>query len=243
MNIDVLVNDFAIRSFRDVADEDYIAARMAYKARLVPQFLWLSLQALEKYFKCVLVLNRVPAKKGHRLAACLKELEAKCDFSVSLSAVSREFIQYIDTFGSYRYFESSYYIHGPKLVLLDRAIWEVRRYARPLRYELNLLDGRKREMLPLELDANMRAEKTSPHKFKIIGGHLERIIDDLEHPAREPLLWQNAYFGKRPRKRVRMKVYMSSANSPLTMHPEILDEVLKYVHLPRDVIEAYRNAS
>ena len=63
MNIDVLVNDFATRSFRNMADEDYIAARMAYRAQLVPQFLWLSLQALEKYLKCILVLNRIPARK------------------------------------------------------------------------------------------------------------------------------------------------------------------------------------
>jgi hypothetical protein len=43
-----LLNDFAIRSFRDVADGDYIVARMAHRATLVPQFLWSSLQAIEK---------------------------------------------------------------------------------------------------------------------------------------------------------------------------------------------------
>jgi len=29
-----LINDFAIRSFRDTADGDYIAARMAFRAAL-----------------------------------------------------------------------------------------------------------------------------------------------------------------------------------------------------------------
>jgi hypothetical protein len=39
----ILVNDFAIRSFRETADKDYIAARMAYRARLIQPFLWSAL--------------------------------------------------------------------------------------------------------------------------------------------------------------------------------------------------------
>jgi len=34
----ILVNDFAIRSFRETADKDYITARMAYRARLIQPF-------------------------------------------------------------------------------------------------------------------------------------------------------------------------------------------------------------
>ena len=43
----ILVNDFAIRSFRETADKDYIAARMAYRARLIQPFLWSALHCLE----------------------------------------------------------------------------------------------------------------------------------------------------------------------------------------------------
>jgi hypothetical protein len=39
MDKEILLNDFAIRSFREVADYDYITARMAYRSKLVPQFL------------------------------------------------------------------------------------------------------------------------------------------------------------------------------------------------------------
>ena len=56
------VNDFAIRSFRDIADGDYIAARMAYRAMLPVQFLWSSQQALEKYLKCILFIRRITAR-------------------------------------------------------------------------------------------------------------------------------------------------------------------------------------
>jgi hypothetical protein len=44
-----LLNDFAKRCFRDVADHDYILARLAYRSGLFPQFHWCALQAIEKY--------------------------------------------------------------------------------------------------------------------------------------------------------------------------------------------------
>ena len=48
-SMDVKVNSFAIRSFRETADKDYITARMAYRARLMQPFLWSALHCLEKY--------------------------------------------------------------------------------------------------------------------------------------------------------------------------------------------------
>ena len=47
MNLDPFINDFAIRSFRDTADEDYIAARMCWRAQLIPPFLWSTLQGIQ----------------------------------------------------------------------------------------------------------------------------------------------------------------------------------------------------
>lgn len=46
--LDRLLNDFATRCFRDVADGDYIAARLAWRAKLFPQFLSSAQQAPEK---------------------------------------------------------------------------------------------------------------------------------------------------------------------------------------------------
>jgi hypothetical protein len=68
MDIDAFLNDYAIRCFRDQADRDYIVSRMAYRARLYSQFHWSGLQAIEKYFKAILLLNRIPSKRiGHDL--------------------------------------------------------------------------------------------------------------------------------------------------------------------------------
>ena len=57
------VNTFALRSFRDTADKDYIHARMAYRGDLFPQFHWSALHALEKYAKCISILTRIPKPK------------------------------------------------------------------------------------------------------------------------------------------------------------------------------------
>ena len=74
--IDRRINDFAIRAFRDVADRDYLAARLACRADLIPQFLWSAQQAIEKYLKCILLLNRIQAKNvRHDINEALKLLE------------------------------------------------------------------------------------------------------------------------------------------------------------------------
>ena len=73
-NTDPLLDSFAIRTFRDMADGDYIMARSAYKNRLVPQFLTASHQAIEKYIKCILLLNRIKSRHiNHSLARGLQK--------------------------------------------------------------------------------------------------------------------------------------------------------------------------
>jgi HEPN domain-containing protein len=239
---DALLNDFTIRSFRDTADQDYIAARLAFRARLISQFLWSSLQAFEKYLKCLLVLNRIPAKRGHDLGEILQEFEKQNSFEIRLTPPTRKFLQFLDTYGRHRYFESSWYVMGGELVDLDRAVWEVRRYARVMFYEFHFTDRPKVSALPIELRRNIDAESRHPHEFHTMGGHLESIVEKKTHPARDALIWQNGFFGRSHRRSVQMRSGLQAANSPLTLHPELLDEVLKYVWLPKDVIHAYRNA-
>jgi HEPN domain-containing protein len=240
MTIDVLVNDFAIRSFRDVADHDYITARMAYRARLFEQFHWSGLQAIEKYLKCVLLLNRIRATDvGHSLARALKRAE-KLPFQLHLTPTARNLIDHLDTYGRFRYLEASYYVAGPKLVELDRTVWEIRRYCQVLNYGIALSSGMTRNMLHLELQLIAKSEDQPPHLFRLNGGELEKILTNPKHPARQALVWNNFCFAGRRRKKLRMRTGLFAKNSPLSLHPEILDEVLKFVYLPADVIKAYR---
>lgn len=241
MNKEILINDFAIRSFRDVADYDYIAARLAYRAKLVPQFLWSSQQAIEKYLKCILLLNRVKAKHvRHDLNAALKLIQKHCHFKLSMQDSTYEFIKYIDTYGQVRYLDTPFYATGLAIMKLDKTVWDIRRYCRTLNYWGRLQNGEIKQMSNIELPIIEQSENLPPHAFKIMDGALEKIIHNKKHPAREPLLWQNPFFGQRTRKTVRLSLYSHSTNSPLSLHPEILDDITEYVRIPDKVAKESR---
>ena len=221
---DVLLNDFAIRCFRDVADADYIAARLAYRSDLTMQYLWASQQAIEKYLKCILLLNRIPAADvKHDLELGLAKIVG-AGITLDLTEPTKKFIDYIDTYGRFRYLETCPYMFGEDIIKLDRTVWELRRFC-------TLAEHGRQEKL--------KDGFVAP-KVRLSGGYLEKIIDKDTHPARAPLLWQNGFFGKRIRKKVRVKGGFHANNSPLFLNPHIIEEVLKYVYVPKELQAAYR---
>lgn len=82
------INSFARQSFRDQADRDYVAARLACRYELYRQFLWASQQAIEKYLKAILLYNRNEAKTGHDLTKALLRVE-NLGLKIELSTRSR----------------------------------------------------------------------------------------------------------------------------------------------------------
>ena len=240
MNTEILLNDFATRSFREIADQDYIAARLSYRHGLFSQFHWQSLQSIEKYLKAILLYNRIKATDiNHDLEKAIKHTR-KLPFEILRSESTDNFIKHLSNFGRFRYLEASYYLHGPKIVELDKAVWEIRRYCAVLNYDIKLPAGSTKNMLELELEKIRNSEKKPYHKFKIIGGLLEKIVDTPKHTSRSALIWQNAFFGKVTRRNVRVPTTLHAVNSPLYLHPEIIDEVLKFVFLPKEVANAYK---
>ncbi|WP_177186345.1 HEPN domain-containing protein [Nitrosomonas sp. Nm166] len=130
--IELYINNFATRSFRNTADLDYIAARMCYRAALYSQFLWSALQAFEKYYKAILLYNRIVAKDiKHDLAIAQKYAKKLC-FVIELSASSIKLLEHLNSYGQYRYLEVSYFVKGSVFAELDKAVWELRRYCRVL---------------------------------------------------------------------------------------------------------------
>ncbi|AKU20780.1 hypothetical protein ACZ75_03910 [Massilia sp. NR 4-1] len=237
----LLINDFAIRSFRETADKDYIAARMAYRARLIQPFLWSALHCLEKYVKGILVLNRVEAHKGHSVLPGLKRMKQHGKFELDLSADTIQFIKKLEDYGAeYRYYEVSYDIQPFDIIRFDRAVWELRRYCQPLDYDIVDLSGKTVNLLSLELDRVHRAKAKDEKGTCIMGGILEKIIENKDHPAREALIWNNLFFGSSRRKGVKMQASWESGNSPFFLHPEIIDEVIKYVYIPRNIADGVR---
>jgi len=125
--LDRYVNSFGTQSFRDQADRDYVAARLACRHELFPQFLWASHQAIEKYLKAILLFNRVKATRvGHDLALALSLTET-LPFKIELSSRSRKFIAHLAEVGEFRYIDIPFYVHGHILIDLDLAVWEIRR--------------------------------------------------------------------------------------------------------------------
>ena len=139
-----------------------------------------------------------------------------------MCAPTRDFISYIDDYGAYRYFESSHWAEGSSILTLDRAIYELRQHCTTGRAPRHVV-----------------VEHEMPPKIRVRGGMLEKLIDNgkkSEKVARDSLLWQNAFFGNRTRRHVRIGGWVKSSNSPLSMRPEIIEEVTRYVYLPKDLI-------
>lgn len=236
-----LVNDFAIRSFRETADKDYIAARMAYRARLIQPFLWSALHCLEKYIKGILVLNRVKAHKGHSVLPGIERMKQHGKFELDLSVETVKFIKKLEDYGAeYRYYEVSYDIQPFDIIRFDRAVWEIRRYCQPLDYDIVDKNGKTMNLLTHELDRIHRAKVVRAKGTCVMGGILEKIIEKKDHPAREALIWNNLFFGPSRRKSVKIRPDFEAGNSPFFLHPEIIDEVIKYVYIPKDIAEGAR---
>jgi len=241
LDTELLINDFAIRCFRDTADADYLLARAAFRCQLVSQALWASLQTIEKYLKCILLLHRIQAKGiRHSLSKALDILSSSKKIVVSLTPASEQFIRHVDQFGESRYLEISVITYGGQVVDLDRVVWELRKLCTPQGY--GYIENKKKDsaLQRIKLQDVTLREGFIPQKYQLPNGFLEKVIDDKRHPARKMLLWQNGFFGKKGRRSVRHRGGFLAVNSPLFNHPEILDEVGRYVYIPPKVAEAYR---
>jgi len=234
------INAFATQSFRDQADRDYIAARLACRHELFPQFLWASQQAIEKYLKAIFLYNRVKATDvGHKLSKAL-DLAKSLPFEIKLSTRSREFIGHLAEVGEFRYIEVPFHVLGHPIIDLDLTVWEIRRYCQVLNVFGKQLPVDEQKLLDMAW-ADLACSDSKPrHTFRLHGGLLEKIISERKHPSRSALLWQNPCFSSRKRATVKAKPHLDAQNPLLLHYPEMLDELLQYVKIPRYVADAYR---
>lgn len=238
--LDRYLNGFATQSFRDQADRDYIAARLACRYELFPQFLWASQQAIEKYLKAILLYSRVKATKvGHDINEAMR-LAAGLPFKIELSDRSRTFVDLIATYGEFRYIDVPFHVYGYVLVDLDLTVWELRRYCQVLYVFDKVLPAEEQALLD-EAHKRLQASSTEPrYKFRLHNGLLESIIAKRSHPSRPALLWQNPYFSARKRSMVKVKNHLNTQHPHLTHYPQMLEELLKYVYMPKKIADAYR---
>ena len=213
---------------------------MACRAQLMPQFLWSAQQAIEKYLKYILLVNRIKAiSVRHDIHRAL-ELTKNASFKIELLPLSQKFIDFVATFGEYRYLDVSYAVHGYALVDLDRAVWDLRRYCQVLDVFGKVLPEWEQRMIDAAHQQLRESKTQPPHEFRLSNGYLERVLKNKKHPARTALIWNNAFYGERKRKSIRARQYLDAENAPLYLFPHMLDQILEYVFVPKELAKAYR---
>lgn len=235
------INDFANRSFRDLADQDYISARIAYRKEFDQQFRWCSLQAMEKYLKAILLYNRVSSKGlRHNVGEALKRVKGIEDLEFSVPSDVEQFIDYISIYGPDRYLSHPTHLKDSALLILDKSVWCIRRYCFFMRQvmidnggERHLFEANKQRALHPYYDEHR-------HKYRISGGYLEKVMDK-KLPSYHDLVWKNFFFGRARKNMINnFKFRISSQNPAHANHEEIFDTLDSLVDFPNEVRRLYK---
>jgi hypothetical protein len=245
----------ATEVFREQADKDYIVARSCYRMNLREQFLWASLQACEKYLKGTLLFNDRsarydpatynPNKKrneefGHNLTRLLTVVRTIGDLPLDKPDWLPGFLEYLTEFGNNRYLSKATYATGDELRRLDEAIWVLRRVCQNFDWTPKIKGSPPRNLRPVLLAQLSRPEnRKNPalyRPFGAINGFLEKKLKaSIRDPARQALVWNNMFFGKRQRHRLSYAHFSSSENPPQTRQwfsePAIAGKIDYYIRL------------
>lgn len=231
---DAFIDIAAYQYFRHIADGDYIMARSAFFMRLAPQFIASAQQALEKYMKCILMLHRIDTKPFSHNIEKLCEKVKNID-NVMICDVTQGFIREICKV-KVKYLETSYFLFGHECVLLDRAVWELRRYCIASYAVLS----EDQVFLTLDLNDSNVVERLVTRTFpeqnlQLAGGKLEKILNDSDHPARANLVQENAFWGD-VRSMTVKGIPWTGENTMLHVVKDksLYDELCKYVKMPKE---------
>jgi HEPN domain-containing protein len=232
-------NSYVYRSFRDTADQDYIAARSAHRMELYIPFLWLASQAIEKYLKAILIFNgqSVIAFKDHDVLKIYDALGTIKDINFDFPTEVQDFMKYLTFYGRDRYFEHAVHLDGYELMRLDQAAWFIRRYCEMLRWRENTGDTTVRSLAEKLKVLQDSQTIRNPGKFRISGGFLEKVLKDKTSAARPALLFANRFYGG---KKVIRRISSHSAWPQNCITPEILPELEKYIHFTKRTKEELR---
>lgn len=234
------INSFAIRMFRDTADSDYMAARVAFRAHLFQPFRWLAIHCLEKYAKGILLLNRISSVGlGHEVTRSLERMAMDGPFQIKLSDVALNFIKMLEEGAQFRYYEISFYADQTHLAKLDLTVSELRRYCQPINVEM----GTPEEPFNLQTTLLRQIEHAREKHVTttcIHHGHLEEVLKKKDHPSRDALVWNNLFFSSSGRKKILMQNFFSGGNAPLYLHPDLIHDVEKLIILNGDLKKQWK---
>lgn len=234
------INQFATRCFRDTGDADYIAARLAIRSGLAQPFLWSAEQAIEKYLKCVLMLNRQPTEGlCHKIGDALSRINDTLPFRIALDEQESKIFEHLVDWDADRYLLHSFEMDSIELLRLDRLVWKLRQYCQPLDV-IHYADSPSEAILLhniQRIEAGIDGPRSGGH---IPGAYLEQILQKSNHPARKALIWKNFHFTLAARKRAKFRADYYAVNSPLFLNPELVDDVAKWMRVPKPIKEEAR---
>lgn len=184
--LDQALDEIAYRCFRDMADQDYILARVSYKLNFPTNFNWCALQAIEKYLKCILLLQRIEAKNvSHNLETALEKIKSVKISEETSTIIFQDpviaFIKDINHRGQSRYLGKSTHVIPDDINNLDKCIFDIRRYA------IKVMD--KKYITKIK-DSKFISFKD----FILDNGYLESVIS-RNAPAKNDLIFNNFHYG------------------------------------------------
>ncbi|MEZ9804557.1 HEPN domain-containing protein [Vibrio sp. 10N.261.55.B8] len=229
--------DITRRSFRDVADQDYLAARLCFHNYLFQQYVWSAQQAVEKYLKAILLFNGISTKKlSHDLGKTFAHLQQNCQFlEIELSEDSRELLDHLSVFGVNRYLEKPFFVHkGNSLSVLDGLVWELRKYCFRLPRDLS----KQKE----ELQKVKENQPMINNHIPLVRGWLEEYaINKTNTVHHENLTKGNFYFGTSDHEKSEVMTFI---NPTQVIAPELFEYLNEFIHFPKiikDSIKALNN--
>ncbi len=184
----------AREGFRDLADYDYISARVNLRLNLREQFYWSALQAVEKYLKAILLFNGQKVRDlSHYVVKINRRVEECTQVSLKLDGDQLQLLTVLEEFGNNRYSTKSTFIIGKELMALDKLVWTIRHCARSFRLEVDGVD-KSESYLKNFLPPN---PANTPTTIQFNDGKLESVLSNgSTDPLRQALVWCNQFYGE-----------------------------------------------
>lgn len=187
------------------ADENYVTARWCHDQRLMTDFFWNAVHALEKYMKAVLLFNGEPVSKfSHGLVEMYDAVEtlagpllpatltkpATLDIHHWVDMTPRAFFEKLDQNGNAdnRYLTYGYAQHAWYLHMVDQMVWAIRRLALPL--DTPIISRRELPTAPTHREVLTKQPDYADNQMEA----LENLIGGADCEARRALLNNNCVF-------------------------------------------------
>ncbi|TCU13761.1 HEPN domain-containing protein [Rhizobium sullae] len=194
MSIEPYKLDIARRLLIQTADENYIMARHAFFLGAMYDFYWLSMHAMEKYYKAIVVLNGGRSPRTHNLVALHAEvmtLEPRLPLGRLVDPAIEnldwfptsfnDFLELVTKSGSA---DNRYGIYGfsastDTIVKMDQLVWALRRCCRPFTSELTTTDGNVKTIDEVQVLIDL-PDRWSIHSHLAIERLVSKPEDNLE---------------------------------------------------------------